>query len=121
MALRKLVEGDCGGPGPFATLTSHLVQDRGFREDGIGQAHANIPFENAAAEQLVDEFLESRNNVHPQTFRMKDILHEIHDIDHNLQQPTLIPQPLQQDSEWTNQFLGNRNDFYVITLSILIN
>ncbi|XP_034950232.1 peroxisomal targeting signal 1 receptor [Chelonus insularis] len=120
MALRELVEGDCGGPSPFTTFTSHLVQDRGFREEGLGQSQL-IPFQDATSDQLVDEFLDSRANPVPQTFKMKDIFQEINEIDQSLHPPISpyhpVPMPtesraLSQDSEWTNQFLENKPDFY---------
>lgn len=35
MALRDLVEGECGGANSLVRLTSHLVQDRGLKEEGF--------------------------------------------------------------------------------------
>ncbi|XP_057333502.1 peroxisomal targeting signal 1 receptor isoform X2 [Microplitis mediator] len=114
MALRELVEGDCGGPSPFTTLTSHFVQDRGFREDGIHLTQG-VSIDNATPNQLVDEFLEARTIVQPQTFRMKEIFQQINEIDDNNMRAAaapLIHQPLDQDSVWANQFTQNRTDFY---------
>ncbi|XP_063986164.1 peroxisomal targeting signal 1 receptor [Diachasmimorpha longicaudata] len=112
MALRELVEGDCGGPGPLAGFASHLVQDRGFREEGIGHPR-EVPLERATADQLVDEFLEGRGNAHPGTFRMNTILQQVQEIDHGMQHPLPPPSMFkEQDSEWANQFLNTRTEFF---------
>lgn len=37
MALRDLVEGECGGANSLVRLTSHIVQDRGLKEEGFRQ------------------------------------------------------------------------------------
>ncbi|XP_044014536.1 peroxisomal targeting signal 1 receptor isoform X2 [Aphidius gifuensis] len=113
MSLRDLVEGDCGGPGPLTSFTSHLVQDRGFRDDGIGQSHV-VPFENTDENKLVDEYLDNHVNVQPQTFRMDNILDEIHDIDNVIHQqlPQVENNCEEQDTEWACQFLENRSEFY---------
>uniref|UniRef100_A0A0C9PP29 Pex5_1 protein n=1 Tax=Fopius arisanus TaxID=64838 RepID=A0A0C9PP29_9HYME len=112
MALRELVEGDCGGPGPLAGFASHLVQDRGFREEGIGQSR-EVPLEHATPDQLVDEFLGGRANAHPATFRMNNILQQVQEIDHGIQHPLPPPSMVrEQDSEWANQFMNTRTEFF---------
>ncbi|CAD6232966.1 GSCOCG00007072001-RA-CDS [Cotesia congregata] len=113
MALREFVDGDCGGPSPFTTLTSHFVQDRGFREDGL-HGSQGVPIQSATPNQLADEFLDSRAIVQPQTFKMKEIFQQINEIDNNMQPiaAPLIHQPLDQDSVWANQFSQKRTDFY---------
>lgn len=35
MALRNLVEDQCGGPNSLVQLTSHFVQDRGLTDQGL--------------------------------------------------------------------------------------
>ena len=55
MALRDLVEGDCGGTNSLVRLTSHFVQDRGLKEEGL---HHPFPhsdgFSNADADQVMN-------------------------------------------------------------------
>lgn len=35
MALRELVDGDCGGRNPALKVASHFTQDQGFRHDVV--------------------------------------------------------------------------------------
>lgn len=87
MALRGLVEGDCGGANPLVRLTSHLTNDNAHLEDGLvrsirGQNVSGIPEQG-----LVREFLSETHEVAsraarpPQTFRMDSLLREMTDIE----------------------------------------
>ena len=86
MAMKGLVEGDCGGSNPLMKLTTHYTQDRGHTDEGLrvrgiigGGNHAAIT-ENS----LVQEFLSETHQVTsrpPQTFRMDSLLQEMRDIE----------------------------------------
>jgi peroxin-5 len=53
MALRELVEGDCGGPNSLVRLTSHFVQDRGLTEEGFRHPYQhNDSIATSNAEQV---------------------------------------------------------------------
>jgi len=87
MALRGLVEGDCGGPNPLVSLTSHLTLDSAHIEDGLalqGDNSSRIP---GQGQGLVREFLSETHQVAsraarpPQTFRMDSLLREMTDIE----------------------------------------
>ena len=39
MAMKGLVEGDCGGSNPLLRLASHYTQDRGYTNEGLQGEH----------------------------------------------------------------------------------
>ncbi|XP_046387952.1 peroxisomal targeting signal 1 receptor isoform X1 [Ischnura elegans] len=88
MALRDLVEPECGGASALVRLTSHFVQDRALKDEGLShQFPQGDSFANATSDQLVQEFLEgtlggAAEATHPpQTFRMDSLLEEMREIE----------------------------------------
>ncbi|XP_011498019.1 PREDICTED: peroxisomal targeting signal 1 receptor [Ceratosolen solmsi marchali] len=115
MALRELVEGDCGGPNPLIRLTSHFVKDHGLKEEGVRDLFGSIdPFETGNSDQLVKQFLEE-SSVHPQTFKMENILQEMREIDQSIYPPVTAPGVVEeltnQDTAWANQYLQSGGHF----------
>ncbi|XP_076284894.1 peroxisomal biogenesis factor 5 [Lasioglossum baleicum] len=115
MALRELVEGDCGGPSSLIHLTSHFVRDHGFKEEGIRHPFGHVePFQPIDSDQLVKQFLEENASC-PQTFRMDNLLQEMRDIDHNIHPPIAAPGVAQEltglDTAWANQYLESGRHF----------
>lgn len=54
MALRDLVEGDCGGTNSLVRLTSHFVQDRGLKEEGLRHPFQHGDgFSNTDSDQVI--------------------------------------------------------------------
>ncbi|KAG7188442.1 hypothetical protein KM043_008083 [Ampulex compressa] len=115
MALRELVEGDCGGPSSLIRLTSHFVRDHGFKEEGIH--HPLQPmntFQTSDSDHLVKQFLEETPTC-PQTFRMDNLLQEMREIDHNIHPPIAAPGIVEEltglDTAWANQYLESGRHF----------
>ncbi|XP_071867784.1 peroxisomal biogenesis factor 5 [Bombus fervidus] len=115
MALRELVEGDCGGPSSLIHLTSHFVRDHGFKEEGIRHPFDHVePFQASDSDQLVKQFLEENPSC-PQTFRMDNLLQEMREIDQNIHPPIAAPGVAQEltslDTAWANQYLESGRHF----------
>jgi hypothetical protein len=54
MALRDLVEGDCGGTNSLVRLTSHFVQDKGLKEEGLRHPFPHSDgFTNTDSDQVI--------------------------------------------------------------------
>lgn len=122
MALRDLVEGDCGGPSPLIRLASHFVQDHGLKEEGVRDLFGPTdPFETANSDQLVKQFLED-TAVHPQTFKMENLLQEMRDIDQSIYPPVTAPGIVEeltgQDTAWANQYLQSGRHFDVCRINL---
>lgn len=120
MALRELVEGDCGGPSSLIHLTSHFVRDHGFKEEGIHHPFDHVePFQTSDSDQLVKQFLEENPSC-PQTFRMDNLLQEMREIDQNIHPPIAAPGVAQEltslDTAWANQYLESGRHFNVILI-----
>lgn len=122
MALRDLVEGDCGGPSPLIRLTSHFVKDHGMKEEGVRDLFGSGSFESNNSDQLVKQFLEE-TSVHPQTFKMENLLQEMRDIDNSLYAPVTAPgvaeELTNQDTAWANQYLQSGGHFQVISFKVI--
>lgn len=118
MSLRDLVDGECAGPSSLIRLTSHLIQDHGFQEEGLQRAHQfPQPHVPPSAEHFVEEFLEETNNASPQTFKMDNILREMQKIEYD---PQAVGSNLQRHSElagcdaaWASQYLASGRHFAV--------
>lgn len=124
MAFRELVEGDCGGPSSLIRLTSHYVQDHGFKEEDIhrpfNSPETDIAFRHqiktSDSDQLVQQFLEE--SACPQTFRMDNLLQEVREIDQNFHPPVAMAGTVTEltglDTVWANQYLESGKHFEVI-------
>ncbi|KAJ8681691.1 hypothetical protein QAD02_017483 [Eretmocerus hayati] len=119
MALRELVEGECGGPNPLIRLTSHFVKDHGLKEEGVRrELFGSVgPIDPATSpDQLVKQFLEESNAQHPQTFKMENLLQEMRDIDRGhfaapVMAPGVAEELANQDTAWANQYLQSGRNF----------
>lgn len=116
MAMRNLVDGECGGTNSLMKLTSHYTQDQARRQEGFlhgrGQQGpvSGRPLHEATERELVDEFLTGqRINMAPQTFHMGGLLQEMREIEE--QEYKHAPQrapgilELASNEKWADEFL----------------
>uniref|UniRef100_A0A3B4Z8C3 Peroxisomal targeting signal 1 receptor n=1 Tax=Seriola lalandi dorsalis TaxID=1841481 RepID=A0A3B4Z8C3_SERLL len=100
MAMRELVEAECGGANPLMKLTSHMT-----KEGGIPPS----PIEIATEEELVNEFLQAPPRP-PHTFDMGQLLEEMQQIDQQSyrQAPQRAPDvaALALSGDWAAEFLS---------------
>ncbi|XP_072030881.1 peroxisomal targeting signal 1 receptor-like [Amphiura filiformis] len=88
MAMRDLVDGECGAANPLMKLTQHFTQDKSLRQEGLGISRPLDPglaarqFAEAPQHELVNEFLaDQRHAAPPQTFRMDALFQEMREIE----------------------------------------
>ncbi|PSN32452.1 Peroxisomal targeting signal 1 receptor [Blattella germanica] len=124
MALRDLVDGDCGGTNSLVRLTSHFVQDRGLKEEGLRHPFPHgDSFSNTDSDELVQQFLGETLGPSPQTFRMDSLLQEMREIESAVTLHAPVPAPgvaalardglAPEDSIWAEQYLESGKQFDV--------
>ncbi|KAK3104843.1 hypothetical protein FSP39_011457 [Pinctada imbricata] len=107
MAMRNLVDGDCGGNNSLMKLTTHFTQDKALRQEGL--FHGRVPPHHAVV--LVEEFFgEHATTMAPQTFHMGGLLQEMREIEEH--EFKYVPQrapaiaELASSDKWADEFLS---------------
>ncbi|KAF7708290.1 peroxisomal biogenesis factor 5 isoform X1 [Silurus meridionalis] len=109
MAMRELVEAECGGANPLMKLTGHMTQEGGAWRHRSTPTIPPTPIEIASEEELVNEFLQAPPRP-PQSFDMGQLLEEMQQIDQQSyrQAPQRAPDvaALALSGDWAAEFLS---------------
>ncbi|KAL7394208.1 hypothetical protein ABVT39_022237 [Epinephelus coioides] len=109
MAMRELVEAECGGANPLMKLTGHMTKEGGAWRHRSTPTIPPTPIEIATEEELVNEFLQAPPRP-PHTFDMGQLLEEMQQIDQQSyrQAPQRAPDvaALALSGDWTAEFLS---------------
>ncbi|XP_023845066.2 peroxisomal biogenesis factor 5 isoform X3 [Salvelinus sp. IW2-2015] len=110
MAMRELVEGECGGANPLMKLTGHMTQEGGAWRHRSTPTIPPTPIEIATEEELVNEFMQQAPPRPPHSFDMGQLLEEMQQIDQQSyrQAPQKAPgvAALALSGDWTSEFLS---------------
>ncbi|XP_013868918.1 peroxisomal biogenesis factor 5 isoform X1 [Austrofundulus limnaeus] len=113
MAMRELVEAECGGANPLMKLTGHMTKEDGAWRHRATPTIAPTPIEIATEEELVNEFLQAPPRP-PHTFDMGQLLEEMQQIDQQSyrQAPQRAPDvaALALSGDWAAEFLSGSSD-----------
>ncbi|XP_012676762.2 peroxisomal biogenesis factor 5 isoform X4 [Clupea harengus] len=108
MAMRELVEAECGGANPLMKLTGHMTQEGGAWRHRATPNIPPTPIEIASEEELVNEFLQGPSRP-PHSFDMGQLLEEMQQIDQQSyrQAPQRAPgvAALALSGDWASEFL----------------
>ncbi|XP_044064865.1 peroxisomal biogenesis factor 5 isoform X2 [Siniperca chuatsi] len=109
MAMRELVETECGGANPLMKLTSHMTKEGGAWRHRSTPTIPPTAIEIATEEELVNEFLQAPPRP-PHTFDMGQLLEEMQQIDQQSyrQAPQRAPDvaALALSGDWAAEFLS---------------
>ncbi|XP_061573091.1 peroxisomal biogenesis factor 5 isoform X2 [Cololabis saira] len=109
MAMRELVEAECGGANPLMKLTGHMTKDDSAWRHRSTPTVPPAPIELATEEELVNEFLQAPPRP-PHTFDMGQLLEEMQQIDQQSyrQAPQRAPDvaALALSGDWAAEFLS---------------
>uniref|UniRef100_A0A3Q2G7I9 Peroxisomal targeting signal 1 receptor n=1 Tax=Cyprinodon variegatus TaxID=28743 RepID=A0A3Q2G7I9_CYPVA len=109
MAMRELVEAECGGANPLMKLKSHMTKEDGAWRHRSTPTIPPTPIEIATEEELVSEFLQAPPRP-PHTFDMGQLLEEMQQIDQQSyrQAPQRAPDvaALALSGDWAAEFVS---------------
>ncbi|XP_039535666.1 peroxisomal biogenesis factor 5 isoform X2 [Pimephales promelas] len=109
MAMRELVDAECGGANPLMKLTGHMTQEGGAWRHRSTPTIPPTPIEIATEEELVSEFLQPPQRP-PHSFDMGQLLEEMQQIDQQnyRQAPQRAPDvaALALSGDWAAEFLS---------------
>ncbi|CAJ1062540.1 peroxisomal biogenesis factor 5 isoform X1 [Xyrichtys novacula] len=109
MAMRELVEAECGGANPLMKLTGHMTKEGGAWRHRSTPTIPPAAIEIATEEELVNEFLQAPPRP-PHTFDMGQLLEEMQQIDQQSyrQAPQRAPDvaALALSGDWAAEFLS---------------
>ncbi|XP_060936698.1 peroxisomal biogenesis factor 5 isoform X1 [Limanda limanda] len=110
MAMRELVEAECGGANPLMKLTSHMTKEGGAWRHRSTPTIPPTPIEISTEEELVNEFLQAPPRA-PHTFDMGQLLEEMQQIDQQSyrQAPQRAPDvaALALSGDWASEFVSS--------------
>ncbi|XP_054715772.1 peroxisomal targeting signal 1 receptor-like [Uloborus diversus] len=108
MAMRDLIDTDCGLSNPLMKVASHYTQEKSHQ--------AGQPSSASASDQLVKEFLLDSNEVErqaPDTFNMEGLLHQMSEIDELYHRsPAQNIQAFSTPNDWVQNYLGSHDIAY---------
>ncbi|XP_036394055.1 peroxisomal biogenesis factor 5 isoform X2 [Megalops cyprinoides] len=109
MAMRELVEAECGAANPLMKLTNQMTQEGGAWRHRATPTIPPTPIEIATEEELVNEFLQAPPRP-PHSFDMGQLLEEMQQIDQQTyrQAPQRAPgvAALALSGDWAAEFLS---------------